>query len=65
MWYLGNIYRKQRRYPEAERMLLQAYRGLQAAYGGEHARVRDAVKSLADLYAESGDRARETEWRAR
>jgi tetratricopeptide (TPR) repeat protein len=50
----GAVMVAQRRYEEAEPLLLRAHRALEAQLGAEHARTQQAAQRLTDLYEASG-----------
>ncbi len=62
---LGACLTAERRYPEAEALLLRAHAGLESSRGPDHDRTVEARKRLTDLY-EAWGRPRASEaWRAR
>jgi hypothetical protein len=59
------MYKKQRRYPEAESAATAAYSGYVRSMGANHEFTIGTVELLVALYAEWSRPAKATEWRAK
>jgi hypothetical protein len=59
---LGNCLAKQRRFTDAEPLLLQGYHGLNQAKDTLPERLREALERLVQLYTTWGQKAKAEEW---
>ena len=59
------MYKKQRRYAEAESAATAAYAGYVRSMGANHEFTTGAVELLVALYSEWGQPAKAAEWRAK
>jgi hypothetical protein len=61
----GLLLLRAERWREAEEMILAAQRGLEAALGRDHPRVRTQIERLISLYEGWGHEASAAQWRER
>jgi hypothetical protein len=61
---LGACLTAERRYPEAEALLLRAHAGLETSRGGDHDRTVEARRRLVALYEAWGRPERAASWRS-
>lgn len=62
---LASLYRKQRRFDEAEVLALEVYRVYQTALGENHDHTKQVVNRLVELYEDWGRPEQAAEWRAK
>ena len=62
---MGELFIKQKRYAEAEPVLLRALEVRMKVFGETHARTQRTIKDLGDLYEQWNKPAQAQAWKAR